>query len=85
MFYEVLQSASESRDKSPNSYDVDIYGYYIDTTEIVSLKVKVIEFVKIYKKLLNNQGIIKLYDITILPRNLLQKIFSLCQGNDKFI
>ena len=78
--YEVLQSASKSYVISNQYYDVDIYGYYIESYEIKSLKQKVIEFVDDYNMRINKDEVTKLYNITILPKILLERIFSLSKG-----
>ena len=77
MFYEILQSLPRSEKISSNYFEVKIYGYYVLGDEIKTLKTRVVEFIYDYKKRAINTGVTKLFDVTILPKNILQKMFSL--------
>ena len=53
---------------------IDIYGYYIDSDEIKTLKQTVKEFVKKYQNKLECEESTKLYKISVLSSNLLHQV-----------
>ena len=79
MFYEVLQSKHDHNGAIRVTHDVDIYGYYIDSPQIVSLKTKVIEYCNDYAKKLNRE-VTELYNISVLPSSLLRQITNIAKG-----
>ena len=71
LFYEVKQAINN---ELPLAFVVDIYGYYIDSEEIKTLKQAVEDFVIEYQNKLECEELTKLYNISILPNNLLHQI-----------
>ena len=79
MFYEILQSKHDQYGAIRATHDVDIYGYYIDSPQITSLKTRVIEYCNDYAKKLNKE-VTELYNISVLPSSLLSQVTNTAKG-----
>ena len=79
MFYEVVQSKHDQYGAMRVTHDVQIYGYYIDNPEIVTLKTRVREYCHKYINRINNE-VAELYNISVLPSSLLRQITRIAKG-----
>ena len=79
MFYKVLQSKHDHNGAMRATHDIHIYGYYIDSPEMVSLEKRVIKYCKDYNNSLNKE-VNELYNVSVLPTSLLRRVIKIARG-----